>query len=232
MNRREALDGILKLAAAEPRAERSLRADLRVIRSRLEDELGQTVRPAEAAGVLGVSQPALAKWLDKGEIASVITPRGRREIPVSEVVDLVRDVEQARRGGRTRAISAVIRERRTRAAETIDLDRVVPPQTGRTHRRPELQSLAYHRLVAERLTPELVDEARARIDQWQESGRLHAQWAAEWRAVLDRSVAAVAEAIAADSEQARRLRQTSPFAGVLTEHERKRLLDAVDARGS
>ena len=37
----------------------------------------------------------------------------------------------------------------------------------------------------------------------------------------------IVKAISADSEYARTLRQSSPFAGALTEHERRRVLDAV-----
>jgi predicted transcriptional regulator len=231
MDRRQLLDSILRLAGAEERSERSLRAELRLVRSRLEDELGQTVRPAEAAELLGVSQTALAKWLDKREISSVITPQGRREIPIAEVVDLSREVEEARRRGRERPVSAVIRDRRRHAVEAIDVDRVLPPRRGRTHRDAELQSLAYHRLVAERLTPELVDEARERVERWERTGRLHPQWAREWRNVLAGSEESIKRVLASSAQHARRLRQTSPFAGVLTEQERRRLIEAIEARG-
>jgi hypothetical protein len=230
MHRRDLLDSILRLADIEEHADRSVRAELRLVRRRLEDELGQTVRPAEAAGLLGVSQTALTKWLDKGEISSVITPRGRREIPVSEVIDLAREVEQARNSGRERAVSAVIRSRQRQARDTVDVDRILP-RRGRKHRDAELQSLAYHRLVTERLTPDLIDEARERVDRWESMGRLHSQWAEKWRGVLAGPPELIKRAISSPSEPARRLRQTSPFAGVLTEQERRRLIEAVDARG-
>lgn len=230
VDRRELLDGILRLAAVEGDVPRALRPELRLVRSRLEDELGQTVRPAEAAELLGVSQTALAKWLDQREIPSVVTPTGRREIPVAEVVGLAREVERARHAGRERAVSAVVRERRRRARETIDVDRLLPSPGDWTHRNAEVQSLAYHRLVAERLTPDLIDAARERVDRWERSGRLHSKWADAWREVLGRSPAAIRRALRSSCLRARQLRQTSPFAGVLTEQERLRLVEAIHAR--
>jgi hypothetical protein len=40
----------------------------------------------------------------------------------------------------------------------------------------------------------------------------------------------VAKAISSDTARARELRQTSPFAGALTEQERRRLVQAVEER--
>ena len=231
MNRDETLESIIRLATVEEQAPAALRRDLRLVRERLEDSLGQTARPAEVARLLGVSRPALKKWIDKSEIATVLTPGGRREIPVSEIVDLAADVEHARAQGRDRPLSAVVRERRRAAKEAIDIERLLPRRKGRTHREPELQSLAYHRLVAERLTPALVEEARARLRRWERSQRIQPRWADEWRRVLEKPVPEIARTIASDSVRARELRQTSPFAGTLTEQERKRLVAAVEARG-
>ena len=42
----------------------------------------------------------------------------------------------------------------------------------------------------------------------------------------------IAKAISADTPRARELRQTSPFAGALNEHERKLLVEAVERRAS
>ena len=62
----------------------------------LESLVGPTVRPAEAARLLSISHPALDRWIGKGEISSVLTPKGRREIPLSELVELLEEVEQRR----------------------------------------------------------------------------------------------------------------------------------------
>lgn len=229
MERAQILDSIVRLAGVEARAPEDLRGDIGLVRERLEDQLGQTVRPAEAARLLHVTPPALKRWLDKGEIASVLTPSGRREIPIAEVVGLLRDVERAREDGRERALAAVVRERRSAAAR-LDLDRLLPPKRPRTHRDAELQSLAYHRLVAERLTPELVERAARQLDRWERTGRIHPHWAAEWRLLLGKPLEHIKRAITSDAVRARELRQTSPFTRVVTEQERRRLLDAVEAR--
>lgn len=230
MDSQDTLDSILRLLRLEDRATSEERHELRTVRERLEASIGPTVRPAEAARFLGVSRPTLKHWLDRGEIASVLTPSRRREVPVSELISLGAEVKDARRSGRERALAAVINARKERASTAIDLDRVLPRRKGRTHQAPELQSLAYHRLVAERLTPQLVEEANARLAQWTRSGRIDPRWASEWREVLEQPVSRIARSISSASPRARELRQTSPFAGVLNEQERRRLVEAVEAR--
>jgi hypothetical protein len=93
-----------------------------------------------------------------------------------------------------------------------------------------LQSLAYHRAVAERLDEHIVDNARRRVHRWRDEGRVHPRWVDEWETVLSKPLPQVARAIGADTPAARALRQTSPFAGVLSEQERRRVLDAVEGR--
>jgi len=206
-----------------------LREDVVEAREFVEGVIGPTIRPSVLADVLGVSRPALKAWLDRSEIATVSTPAGRREVPLSEAVSLIEAVDEARRAGNERPIARVIRDRRARALTSIDLDRLVPPKP-RTHRAPELQSLAYHRAVAERLDERMLASARRRMQRWGATGRINASWVEAWSEILSQPVPAVAKAIAADSPRARELRQTSPFAGVLTEQERRRLVDAVERR--
>lgn len=229
MDREEILDSIVRLVEAEEQSPRELRSDIALVRERLEDELGRTVRPSEAARLLDVTRPALKRWIDKGEVPTVLTRSGRREIPVTEVVSLLREVERARREGSERALAAVVRERR-HAADAVDIDSVLPPRKGRTHRVVELQSLAYHRLVADRLTPDVLDRAAAQLQRWERTGRIHKKWADEWRRVLDKPLEDVQKVLRSNSVRAKELRQTSPFVGLLTEQERKRLLEAVNAR--
>ena len=94
----------------------------------------------------------------------------------------------------------------------------------------ELNSLAYHRVVAERLDDALVEQARRRLDGWEREGKIDPHWAAEWARVLAQPLAKVTASIAADTPRARGLRQTSPFAGVLQQQERRRLLEAIKER--
>lgn len=229
VTRAETLDSLLRLRRIESAVPIAQRDDLRTVRARLEAVLNHTVRPAEFARLAGVTPAAVQKWMDKNEIATVLTRTGRREIPIPEATSLLDELAAARQAGHERALAAVIRERLRRAEETIDVDRVLPPRP-RTHRDAERQSLAYHRVVAERLTPEVVQDARDRLARWRRTGRVQPRWADEWAALLDAPLAEIAKAIRSDSVRARELRQTSPFAGVLTEQERKRLIAGVEAR--
>jgi hypothetical protein len=95
-----------------------------------------------------------------------------------------------------------------------------------------LQSLAYHGLVAERLDDSIVRDARTRLRRWRRDSRIDPRWANEWDGILALPLSRIAKAISADSPKARALRQTSPFAGVLTAQERRRLVRAVEERAA
>jgi hypothetical protein len=226
----EAIGHILRLRRAERLADARVRAELAPVRAYLEGLVGPTVGRAQAARLLGLSQTALDRWIDKGEIAAVLTPRGRREIPLGELVALLEEAAPAGDGAPRRSVADVIGGRRRRAQELVDLDRLLPRRRRRSHRVPEMHALAYHRLIAERLDARLVDEARGRVRRWREQGRLHPRWAEEWERLLAMPLPRIAGALSADTPHARALRQTSPFAGVLTEQERRRLRQAVEER--
>jgi excisionase family DNA binding protein len=229
VDRLDTIESVLRLTQAERSSHGGALSDIRVVRERLESALGGTVRPAEAARLLGVSRPSLKRWLDSGDIPTVLTRQGRREIPISELVDLMLETEELRRLGHKRVLSAVIRRRR-QAARALDVDALLPPRRPRTHRQAELQSLAYHRLVAGRLTPDTVAEALRNVDRWEDAGQLDPRWASEWRHILERPLPEIRRAIGSDSKRARELRQTSPFVGSVTEHERRQIIEAVEAR--
>lgn len=228
----EAIQNILSLRHAERRASVAQRDEIASAREFLERLVGRTVRPATAARLLEVSHPALKRWIDKGDVATVTTPEGRREVPLTELLNLLEEVEQHRRGSNSRPLTAVIRGRAKRSVDDIDIDRLLPRKASRGHRVAEMQALAYHRLIAERLDAQLLDEARRRLRRWEASDRIDPRWAAEWTRVLAKSLSQVARTIAADTPRGRELRQTSPFAGALSEQERRRLVQLVEARAS
>jgi excisionase family DNA binding protein len=227
---REAVKSIVDLRRAEREADPGLRDRIGSVRAFLEQLVGPTVRPADAARLLGIRQPSLQRWIDKGEIASVLTPGGRREIPLSELVELLDEVDERRADGGSRPVAAVINERRQRSAESIDINRLLPSRRRRSHRVAELQALAYHRLVAERLDERILDDTRNRLRRWRDEGRIDERWADEWSRILTMPVSRIARTIGADTPRARELRQTSPFAGVLTAQERQALVRAVEER--
>ncbi|BAP89099.1 uncharacterized protein E1O_19680 [Burkholderiales bacterium GJ-E10] len=105
-----------------------------------------------------------------------------------------------------------------------------------SHARADRFSLLLHRDVARmlRTDPALVDCVRETVIRWQ---AMHANnipaWD-EWLAILDAGPQRIIEVLEDDGEDATRLRQSSPFAGVLTNRRRWELLEEVsrEARGS
>jgi hypothetical protein len=100
------------------------------------------------------------------------------------------------------------------------------------HRRLDLRSLAMHILIAQKLArdPALLSSAQANLQRWRKQrGRKTPVWHGEWQAILKRPWREVAALITDLSPLATRLRQSSPFAGVLTRLERKRIYDAFRA---
>jgi hypothetical protein len=100
------------------------------------------------------------------------------------------------------------------------------------HHRLDLRSLAMHTLIARKLSrdPGLMAIPRGNLERWGERWGADAPaWLGEWRAILKRPWREVAALITELSPLATRLRQSSPFAGVLTRQERKRIYDAFRA---
>jgi hypothetical protein len=81
------------------------------------------------------------------------------------------------------------------------------------------------------LDEQVVRDARRRLERWRERGTIDPKWADEWELVLDMPLPKIATLISSDSKRARELRQSSPFAGVLTPQERRKLLRLVEDRG-
>lgn len=96
------------------------------------------------------------------------------------------------------------------------------------HRTAELRSIAMHRLIVERLDAGVLERARARIGRWLvEDGPVDRRWALQWEELLDLPVGKLKEKLVEDSEDMRDLRQSTPFAGVLREDERRKILEEV-----
>lgn len=146
-----------------------------------------------------------------------------------------------KRRGRPRspgALSAAERMRRLRARRKRAGLKVVsrwvpagetPPPAYSSHRLAEARSLAMHTLIAERIArdPRTLDIARRNLERWAERwGEQRPRWLHEWQALMGRPWPDIAALISEPSERAARLRQSSPFAGVLTPEERRRIYDA------
>lgn len=220
------------------RAERFSEAadDIAAVRRDLEAELGPTLSRSRSARVMGVSQTALDRWVASGHVPTVITPSGRREVPSRVVIGLIEEVEREGGSGRRplsailRAREAIARELGARLAERRNAEAGLTEPTGRApqgHRTAERRALAFHRVVADRLNEELVAGASERLRGLQRHGRIDPYNAERWRALLALSLPALAAAMVEDSQEARDLRQNTPFAGSLDELERRQIVELV-----
>ena len=93
------------------------------------------------------------------------------------------------------------------------------------HSRREIQSLEIHRRIAGLLITEpgqVIGKALGNLDSWLTSrnGPVPNSAYQEWRALLQtRTPEEIASLIVSDDEGAARLRQSSPFAGILSPQE-------------
>ena len=93
------------------------------------------------------------------------------------------------------------------------------------HRLAEERSLAFHRAVADKLAsdPETLERARARVRHWLESAEVSPHWARAWDEVLSRPLSEIRDLLVNESEEARALRQVTPFAGAIDPRTRWRI---------
>lgn len=198
--------------------------EIAAVREDLESQLGGTVPRSTAARVLGVSHTALNNWIASGDVPVVFSRQGRKEVPISFLMELQARVAEQRRKdpGKLHALEPIMVEARRRA------ERMPPPtptaEAGGPHRPPELRSLSYHRALAPRLRRPMVEEAQRKLKRWQQEGKVDPRYVKAWEEIFTRSMPAIRQAITADDEQGRDLRQNSPLAGLLSEPERRKAL--------
>ncbi|MGI8632015.1 MAG: hypothetical protein ACR2NA_05635 [Solirubrobacterales bacterium] len=175
----------------------------------LEGELGETVSQRIAARYLGMSHTALGRRVRGGEVPLVENREGRTEVPVPALLRLAREPNGAKRPASGRpAVSPRANEPRARA----------------DHAGARERSLAYHRAVAERLRREDVHDAHYRVRKWRAAGKLGPYYADSWEEILQRPLPQIRDALTEDSQAAADLRQNSPFAGTLSEPERRAVI--------
>jgi hypothetical protein len=156
----------------------------------------------------------------------VDTPREKRKRGRPETGNALTAAERMRR----------MRARRKRAglrsvSSWQPAARAAPAPYSR-HRLLEARSLAMHALIAAKIAndPALVIKPRQNLERWSARwGSDLPRWAVEWQRILDWPWSEIAALISEPSENAARLRQSSPFAGVLTAAERKRVYEAFRA---
>lgn len=94
----------------------------------------------------------------------------------------------------------------------------------RSHQWIDQRSLALDRLIADKVVarPALLQHAIQIVNRWIDQRRPDPPAVLlEWRAfLLERSLTEVIDLLRSDSEEAQRLRQSSPFCGILSPEER------------
>jgi hypothetical protein len=180
--------------------------------------------------LLGLSHTAVRKWIQSGDIPVVLSSHGRREIPVSAVVDLYESVRDERESGRRRRHTlepAMIAGRQL--ARALDPKKLVDEDVGKSdpHRRAQLRKRAYHRALGRRLRRSTVDDARHVLWEWRQRGVIDPRYADQWESILERPLPEIRDFIGSDEPIADDLRQNSPFAGLLSEPERRRIFEEI-----
>ena len=104
----------------------------------------------------------------------------------------------------------------------------------RSHEWIDSRSLALDLAIAEKLRaePSLVERARRTLDRWLEQRQPAAPSVLlEWREILSRwPFGRILDLLGGTDETSRRLRQSSPFCGILSPEERLAILKEYESR--
>lgn len=102
------------------------------------------------------------------------------------------------------------------------------------HQRLSRRSLDFHRLIADRVRkqPALLDIARANLAHWRCAAPTRAGYLAEWENILAQGMQHALSVATEQSETADRLRQSTPFAGLISPRERWEFLRLWNDRNS
>ena len=126
-----------------------------------------------------------------------------------------------------------MRQRRKAAGLKAVVSWVAPVPTLRagysSHRLLEARSLAMHAVIAEKIERDrkLLSIPRNNLKRWRARWEDEVPaWYEEWKAIVKRPWSEIAAIITEPSEEGARLRQSTPFAGVLTVAERRRIYEA------
>lgn len=129
-----------------------------------------------------------------------------------------------------------MRERRRAAGLKAVVSWVPPPSPVRpgysSHRLLEARSLAMHTVIAEKIqrNSKLLKVAHRNLKRWRARWEDQAPaWHREWSAIMSRPWLEIAAIMTEPSEEGARLRQSSPFAGILSAAERRRIYEAFRA---
>ena len=134
----------------------------------------------------------------------------------------MRHMRQRRKAAGLRAITRWVPALSSKAQPTVDSD----------HYLHDLRSLAMHALIAAKVERDrtLLAIPQRNLSRWRKRFAAQpARWWQEWTQLLRRPWPDIAATLTDRSESATRLRQSSPFVGILTPTERRRFHDAFRA---
>jgi excisionase family DNA binding protein len=123
---------------------------------------------------------------------------------------------------------------RTPVHRRVHRDAVNAMRKRRQLTREEMRSLWLNRAVAARVAQDpvgVLSRVRGNLVRFERihEGSTVTTWLERWRGVLDAGPESVMEVLTSTAPEAAELRQNSPFAGVLPEHERQAVLDSFAA---
>jgi hypothetical protein len=219
--RQELLENILRLRRALRRSPND--RDLAKVRLSLERELGGTVSLRLAGRLLGVSHTALQRWIKGGDLPIVFAENRKEQVPVQALLNLYEAMHSGNEAQRPRYSLTPTMTRQRQAAEQIRVPST-PEGFQQGHDRARARSLAYHRAIAKRLRRPMVQEARHTLLRWREQAHIDPRYAEQWEQLLDRPIPEIRRALVSEDPLSDDLRQNSPFAGMLSEPERRRTL--------
>jgi len=91
--------------------------------------------------------------------------------------------------------------------------------------RSDIKSLEYHRLVVKKLRqdPSLIKKALGNIRRWKKQNQYPQPYLEDWLTHIDKGLDHLCAFLLSETDEAQRLRSSSPFAGILTEDERMKI---------
>ncbi|HEY4996435.1 MAG TPA: hypothetical protein VII03_00485, partial [Solirubrobacteraceae bacterium] len=164
-------------------------------------------------------------WTKAGDLPVVYSASGKLEVPVPALLDLYDEVRAGGEDSPRYTLAPAMHSRRE-AAERMKIDKPLSHQSA-GHDRARMRGLAYHQAVGGRLRRAMVEEARHVLFRWREQGLIDERYADRWEQLLARPIPEIRRALTVQSQEADDLRQNSPFAGALSEPERRRILREV-----
>ncbi|WP_298139196.1 hypothetical protein [Acidiferrobacter sp.] len=109
------------------------------------------------------------------------------------------------------------------------------PSTARTHAQADLFSLRLHEEIAWRIraNPVLLERAHANIARWKRQlGRSTSRDLDTWSEILSKPVEYILSVMVARTEEGDRLRQSSPFCGIISQARRMEIFREIYGRES